>query len=178
MKKFLAFSAAVGIVATLSANTIDWSLPNLQNADNGTINYQLGDIVFIPTAAPTSYDSTEGVITGTPGDNGSNILIDQETGENGYMAGTWTDDLNSSTTYYMAYKGKDGTFYSINDGTGAAVTVTSSDDPLKPGDPNATVDLATDNTTVHTVNHTVVPEPATAVLALAGVAMLIRRRKA
>ena len=179
MKKFLAFSAAVAIVASLQANTIDWSLPTLLESGNGdTVNWNIDKIVFVPTASPTSYDSTSGVITGTPA-SGSSDAFDQD---DDYVAATWTDNLTGSVEYYMAYQGGDGVLYAIaNPEGGGAYTVTanSAGDPLIPGSKSGNALLAQDEsvTSVSTVAQ-VVPEPATAVLALAGIAMLIRRRKA
>ena len=174
MKKFLAFSAAVAIVASLQANVIDWSLPNLTDGSNNPVSYTLDDIVFIPTAAPTTYNA--GVVNGTPS-SGSNTLIDSD---DGYMAGTWTDNLSDATTYYMAYAGADGKYYAIDNG-GAAYTVTvdpTTANPLVPGSGQGEALLGDSGATSVSTVAAAVPEPTTAVLALAGVAMLIRRRKA
>ena len=175
MKKFLAFSAAVAIVASLQANTIEWSLPALTDGNGKGIDYTLDDIVFISTASPTSYDSTSGKITGTT-PSGSNTSIDgSESGDTEkYLVGLWEDSLTGGGDYYMAYKGSDGTFYALAGDSGAVtVTAPASSDPLIPGSGSGKVFLADSSNTVK-----IVPEPATAVLALAGIAMLIRRRKA
>lgn len=174
MKKFLALSAAVALVATLQANMIEWSLPALTDGSDQAVSYTLDDIVFIPTATPTSYDDATGKISGTA--SGSNTLIDSD---DDYVAATWTDSVTTPTEYYMAYKGSDGVFYALNDGAGDPVTITTTaSDPLNPGSAaNGSVFLADSSNTVKTVAPAV-PEPATAVLALAGIAMLIRRRKA
>ena len=177
MKKFLAFSAAVAIVASLEANTIDWSLPTLLESGNGdTVNWNIDKIVFVPTASPTSYDSTSGVITGTPA-TGSSVAFDED---DDYIAATWTDNLTSPTTYYMAYQGGDGVLYAIADPTlGTAYQVsTSAGDALIPGSTSGNALLVNESVTSISTVAQAVPEPATAVLALAGIAMLIRRRKA
>ena len=155
MKKFLALSAAVAIVASLQANTIEWTLPALTDGTGNNIDYTVNDIVFISAASPTSYDSTSG-----------------------NMSGIWEDSLPGGITYYMAYKGSDGTFYALAGDSGAVtVDAPASEDPLMPHSGSGKVFLADSSNTVSTVAPTV-PEPATAVLALAGIAMLIRRRKA
>ena len=177
MKKFLALSAAVAIVASLQANTIEWSLPALTDGTGNDISYTVDDIVFISTASPTSYDSTSGKISGTPHESGSNTMTDYDDVDK-YIAGVWTDSLTGGGAYYMAYKGADGTFYALSGDSGAVtVTAPASSDPLIPGSGSGKVFLADSSNTVRTVAPTV-PEPATAVLALAGIAMLIRRRKA
>ena len=179
MKKFLAFSAAVAIVASLQANTIEWSLPALTDGTGNDIAYTVDDIVFISTASPTSYDSTSGKITGTT-PSGSNTYIDgSDQGDpDKYLVGFWEDSLTGGGDYYMAYKGSDGTFYALAGDSGAVtVTAPASGDPLVPGSESGHKLLADSSDTVRTVAPTV-PEPATAVLALAGIAMLIRRRKA
>ena len=174
MKKFLALSAAVAIVASLQANTIEWTLPALTDGTGNDIDYKLDDIVFISMADPTSYDSTSGKITGTT-PSGSNTLMESD---DDYMWGIWTDSLTGGGNYYMAYKGADGTFYALEGDSGAVtVTAPASSDPLIPGSGSGKAFLADSKDTVKTVAPTV-PEPATAVLALAGLAMLIRRRKA
>ena len=177
MKKFLAFSAAVAIVASLQANTIDWSLPALANSSGKGFDYTVDDIVFISTTAEgINYDSTSGKITGVT-HSGSNSLIDEDTGADRYVAATWTDTLSAPQTYYMAYM-KDGAYYTLDDsGKAYTVEVKAGGDPLIPGSGSGKAYLSDDSDTVRTVNATV-PEPATAVLALAGIAMLIRRRKA
>ena len=178
MKKFLALSAAVAIVASLQANTIEWSLPALTDGTGNAIDYTLDDIVFISTASPTSYDSTSGKITGTT-PSGSNTKIDgSEPGDTEkYLVGLWEDSLTGGGDYYMAYKGSDGTFYALAGDSGAVtVTAPASSDPLIPHSGSGKVFLDSSDT-VKTVAPAV-PEPATAVLALAGIAMLIRRRKA
>ena len=176
MKKFLALSAAVAIVASLQANTIEWSLPALTDGTGNDIDYTVDDIVFISTASPTSYDSTSGKITGTT-PSGSNTMTDYDDVDK-YIAGVWDDSLTGGGTYYMAYKGADGTFYALSGDSGAVtVTAPASSDPLIPGSGSGKVFLADSGDTVRTVAPAV-PEPATAVLALAGIAMLIRRRKA
>ena len=122
MKKFLALSAAVAIVASLQANTIEWSLPALTDGEGNDIDYTLNDIVFISTASPTSYDSTSGKITGTT-PSGTNTQTDYDDVDK-YIAGVWEDSLTGGGTYYMAYKGSDGTFYAL-EGASGAVTVTA-----------------------------------------------------
>ena len=177
MKKYLAFTAAVALVASLQANIIDWSLPTLTDGNGNDIDYSMDDIVFISTTASgIDYDSVSGKITGvTP--SGSNTLIDEDTTDK-YIAATWTDTLSAPQTYYMAYKGSDGSYYALED-SGAAyqVTVSGGGDPLIPGSGTGSAFRGDDADTVKTVAPAV-PEPATAVLALAGIAMLIRRRKA
>lgn len=189
MKTRLSFAISLASAAMLSASVIEWDLPTLENGSNDSLDFgtDASNIVFL-LQNNTSYDSDTGVYTVTGSQpTGSNSVIDQD---DEYIAATWTDDNTSGGTYVMAFY--DGTtYYSIDNGSGSPITVTTSVndnyDPLIPGSTSgatATFDSTSLGDTAHTVSTTAknpttpVPEPATAALALAGVALLFRRRKA
>lgn len=184
MKNILSFAATLGLVGLLGATTIDWELPNLTDGstDANAIEVGIDDIVFIlQDANAMSYDSSSGIITVTDStqvNSGSNTLIDTDP-----LQGTWTDSNTAGGTYYMAYK-SGSTYYAISDGSDGVMTVVttadSGNDPLTPGGAvNGTAtfsDSVWESGTIKTIA-TSVPEPATAALALAGIAMLVSRRR-
>ena len=182
MKKSLSFAIALSSAAMLSASVIDWELPNLVD-NNGDLSYDIDDIVFIFDSDDImSYDSTTGKITVKDTEllnSGSNTEIDTDP-----LQGTWSDSNTLAGSYYMALKsGSD--YYAISDGNDGVMTVevlANNGNALIPGgstDGKGTVtfsDAVWTEGSVHTVAPSV-PEPATAALAFAGLAMLIRRRK-
>ena len=176
MKNLLTCAVSLASVGMLTASTIDWELPNLTDGEGHTIqNVDVSKIVFILDDDST-YTSSDGKITVNDDSvlsTGSNELI-----LNDPLQGTWTDDNPGGGTYYMAfYNGSD--YYAISDGNGSAMTVVVGSDPTVPTSPGqgAVVFSETvwDYGSVGTVARSV-PVPATAALAYAGLAMLIRRR--
>lgn len=188
MKKRLSFAVSIASAALLSASTINWELPNLTDGDGTSLEWgdNAANIVFI--LASDAGTPAEGVFQVADGYvvSGSNVVKDQD---DEYIAGTWTDSNTSGGNYVMAfYDGE--SYYAISDGAGGYLQVTApaenSGDPLVPGSSVASYHPFSDDvTSVSTVAQTVgggstpsVPEPATAALAVVGVAMLLRRRAA
>lgn len=176
MKKKISLAVSLASVTMLSASVIEWELPNLTDGSGkNDLTVSAQNIVFIADAA----EPVNGIISGTPADGGNNVIEDQD---DTYTAGTWTDNLTGSHTYYMAYV-NNGTYYAISDGNGGVITatVTGNEDPLLPsstyGGNVSYSNFTTTNGKVGTVAQSV-PEPATAALAFAGLAMLVRRRRA
>ncbi len=176
MKKKISLAVSLASVTMLSASVIEWELPNLTDGSGkNDLTVSAQNIVFIADAAAP----VNGIISGTPAEGGSNQIEDQD---ETYTAGTWTDNLTGAHTYYMAYKSGD-TYYAISDGNGGVITatVTGNEDPLLPssqyGSNVSYSNFTTTNGKVGTVAQSV-PEPATAALAFAGLAMLLRRRRA
>ena len=168
MKKFLTFALSVCAATGLFANIINWELGNVTNDDNTTLSDY--DIVFL-TDATQNTDGTYTVGSGAASYNNGSSSDIQTDGD--AIWGTWTDDVKTNpTNYYVAVKSGD-TYYAVADPNAVDGVLTY--DYNGSATPS-TFDSGSD-TTYKTVGH-VVPEPATAVLALAGVAMLIRRRKA
>ena len=180
MKKSLSIALSLASATMISASVIDWEIPNLTDGDGHALSYDVDDIVFIADV-PGVYDSATGKLNPDPAPSGANKLIDQD---DKYMAGTWTDSLSGPVTYYMALK-SGNSYYALSDGNNSAMIVSVSDttgaDPLIPDSAvGAKVRYASFTTTPSGTVGTVapsVPEPATAALAFAGIAMLIRRRR-
>lgn len=165
---------SVGAIGAF-ANTIDWTLDNsgLASVDpvkgNESKNWQY---VFLT--------DQNGVLS----DNGgSNTYVDTFDSTDGINEGRWEDSLTGSTNYVVAlWDGVQGSqYYAVKNGT-SYVTVNSdafsngwsASGPIETGASQLetiTANLASGTYTA------AVPEPATAALALVGVAMLIRRRK-
>ena len=177
MKKKISLAVSLASVTMLSASVIEWELPNLTDgAGKNDLTVSAANIVFIADAAAP----VDGIISGTPAEGGRNTIEDQD---ETYTAGTWTDSLTGPHTYYMAYKSGD-TYYAISDGKGGVITaaVTGNEDPLLPssqysGNVSYSSFAPDKDGKIGTVAQSV-PEPATAALAFAGLAMLLRRRRA
>ena len=178
MKKIVTFGLSVAAVAMLSASVIEWDLPNLSTGGGTALTPSVDNIVFILTSNAT-YDEGSGKITpsATPTYTSNDVNTD-----NGYSWGTWEDSNSSGGEYYMAFY-NDGKYYAINDGTGGAIKVLATADTPEadrrvPGS-EKTGSLYVAETMPSGVRTVAaqVPEPATAALALAGLALLIRRRR-
>lgn len=173
MKKYLTFALSVCAATGLFANIINWELGNVTNDDGSSLTDY--DIVFLTSPSvdgPTSDADGKIDMTTASSNDGSNTKINSNEEA---IWGTWTDTVTTNPTkYYVAVKSGD-TYYAVVDSGDKALTYTyqGSASPVAGG----TFESGSE-TTYHTVGHVAVPEPATAVLALAGVAMLIRRRKA
>ena len=183
MKKSLTFAVSLASAAMLSASVIDWELPNLTDGKGNALSISDSDIVFLLESSYT-YDGATGLFDVSSAPSGNNVINDQD---DEYTAGTWTDSNTAGGTYAMAfYDSSSGKYYAISDGNSGYMTVSASaDNPnADPTIPNSSTsgslsydDFPVSATgTVSTVAQQV-PEPATAALALAGVAMLIRRRR-
>lgn len=169
------FSAAA---ISAFANQIPWSIDAL-DTDAAGLSSDLANpkwqYVFL------TEDGSGNLVNG-----GSNDIY-VSANDNGTVeaAGEWSDTIdNSSKEYVVAFWDGDtnSKFAVVKDGDGKYVTVTPSQwDDNVPGAPNVDGrDFLT--TVVENVNSgaytaAAVPEPATAALALAGVALLVRRRK-
>lgn len=174
MKKYLTFALSVCAATGLFANIINWELGNVTNDDGSSLTDY--DIVFLTSPSvdgPTS-DADGKIDMTTASDNGGSSSEIQSDGE--AIWGTWTDTVTTNPTqYYVAVKSGD-TYYAVVDSNDAALTYTYTGNasPSMGG----TFESGSE-TTYKTAGHVAaaVPEPATVVMALAGVAMLIRRRK-
>lgn len=185
MKTRLTFAASLASAALLSASTIQWELPNLTTGEGDALDWgdSAANIVFI--LASDAGSPVDGVFQVADGYavSGSNVVKDQD---DEYIAANWTDDNTAGGDYVMAFYDSDsGSYYAISDGDGGYLQVTApasgSGDTLLP---NAGVarftpfndSVTTSSTIASSVGGTQVPEPATAALAVLGVAMLLRRR--
>ena len=160
------------------ANTIPWTIENadIVNVDpvkgNETANWQY---VFL------TQDTHE--------NNGSNADVYGFDSKEGFNEGSWSDTNNTAADYIVAlWDGTSSTYYALKDGSGNYVTVNSAafdqgwngGQGANPGASDAgaaAIETITANLASRTYTAAAVPEPATAALALVGVAMLVRRRK-
>ena len=181
MKKIVTFGLSVAATAMLSASIIDWDLPNLTTSGGEPLVPSVDNIVFILTGE-SSFDRESGKITTetTPTPTSNDVNSDGT-----YAWGTWKDDNSSGGEYYMTFY-NDGNYYALDNGSGGAITVMATADnpeadPRVPGsEKTGSLYLAADPSFSSSGVKTVapqVPEPATAALALAGLALLIRRRR-
>jgi len=180
MKKQLSLLLSVASVAMLSASQIEWDLPNLTTtAGDTTTPLNLNNIVFLLTSDATSVK--DGVIENATAVSGADQGVDYTAG--GYTYGSYEDNITSSpANYIMAYyNSENGKYYAISDGSDGYITA-SVDNGADPRnvviDGYASFSAVKNGMTSATTVAQSVPEPATAALALAGLAMLIRRRRA
>lgn len=184
MKKFFAFLSFAFVATVASANIILWNLPGLDDGDSGILNgdYQIAFLTGV------EYDDN-GVVTSFTDASGANTdyLHDTDATYDWYT-GTWKDSLaTSGTVEYFATILSGGNYYTIKDSTDTIVkftfdSSTISSSPI--GDPSfGKLDMTDlglkeiENGERWTVSYGAVPEPASALLALAGLACLCPRRK-
>lgn len=174
MKKIFTLGLSLAAVVTVVANTINWSLTNFDVNQNGTTKTLSDYQIFL---LPETYTITDGVAT-TDGTALESSVINYGTTVEGSVE---VDDSITEANYLMAlYSG--GKYYALADGNSPIVIPYDSSklDPYsgayEAGDTLMGQEGAPSGSNYHTVA-AAVPEPATAVLALAGVAMLIRRRR-
>ena len=176
MKKFVTMMVVALVAVSASAASIDWNI-NLGRsgkfvdstgaAFNGTIYLVLADTTFNAT---TAEEFTAQLTAATLGTQSISA------GKNSGVAATATSNqLTAGTSYDYAivvFDVANSQYYMSAANSGKAYTV-GVDDPVEL---SFTAAQATGNAS-WAPTYTVIPEPASAMLALAGVAMLIRRRK-
>ncbi|MBR1835789.1 MAG: PEP-CTERM sorting domain-containing protein [Kiritimatiellae bacterium] len=181
MKKTAFSFALVGVLAaSVGAMQIDWNIDDVDSvlttagisSDGSSANWQY---VFLTSDGNGKYSDN----------NGSNAY---ETGtEDGatWASGTWSDDLarGDTSTYVVALwdgstvkNGNKVVSVLQNNGSDVTVTAPGTDPSLNPGSYAPAID-ASSLAVSGPAKSVTVPEPATAALALAGLALLIRRRK-
>ena len=180
MKKRLSLAMSLASAVMLSASQIEWDLPNLTTtAGDTTTPLNLNNIVFLLTSDATSVN--DGVIENATAVANADQGVDYIAG--GYTYGSYYDDISTGTANYIMayYNSENGKYYAISNGSDGYITASVNND----ADPRNVVTggyagfsaVGNGMTRATTVAQSV-PEPATAALALAGLAMLIRRRRA
>lgn len=171
MKKNIAISLLSAVAVCASANSISWSLEDYDvSSYTGSDNPQW-QYVFL---------------TGTPQQPAGTTTVDfYEQEQNTVWSQGTTDNLDPTANYVLAlWDGSSSKYYGFQDGSGNFLTVTVADFDMPGGTTPATfadqvaAGTVSKNGVSYTLSSTaVVPEPGTATLALAGLALLIRRRK-
>ncbi len=184
MKKVFAFLSFAFVATVASANIILWNLPGLDDGGSGILSgdYQIAFLTGVEV-------DENGVVTSFTDASGANTdyLHDSDATYNWYT-GTWEDSLaTSGTVEYFATILSGGNYYTIKDSTDTIVkftfdSSTISSSPI--GNPSfGKLDMTDlglkeiENGERWTVSYGAVPEPASALLALAGLACLCPRRK-
>ena len=184
MKKVFAFLSFAFVATVASANIILWNLPGLDDGGSGILSgdYQIAFLTGVEV-------DENGVVTSFTDASGANTdyLHDSDATYDWYT-GTWKDSLTTSgTVEYFATILSGGNYYTIKDSTDTIVkftfdSSTISSSPI--GDPSFGKLDMTDLGVAEigagerwTVSYGAVPEPASALLALAGLACLCPRRK-
>ena len=175
MKKILTLGLSLAAVATVVANTINWSLTNFEVTNADGSKGKLSDYkVFL---LPETYTITDGVATTAGTAVESSVINYTDTVEGSADVGNLTGTKDFLMALYAGDK-----YYALTDGSAPVVINYDSAvvDPysgaFEAGDTLMGQNGAPEGKTYRTMA-AVVPEPATAVLALAGIAMLIRRRR-
>ena len=184
MKKVFAFLSFAFVATVASANIILWNLPGLDDGGSGILsgNYEIAFLTGVEV-------DENGVVTSFTDASGANTdyLHDSDATYDWYT-GTWKDSLaTSGTVEYFATILSGGKYYTIKDSTDKTVTFTFDSSTISGspiGDPSFgkldMTDLGVEeiaNSERWTVSYGAVPEPASALLALAGLACLCPRRK-
>lgn len=181
MKKTIPFAVAVLAASFAFSNSIEWALDNID--DYGVVS---GDykVAFL-NAASYEIDMKTGLASLKDGSSadGNNVYEEYvNTGSDRYAYGEWQDNASAPTSYYLAiFDTASSSYYALSESSGL-----DSADPYMISTSNMAVSgLYGDDSSKFIASDVladkhfrVVPEPATAALALAGVALLFRRRKA
>lgn len=190
MKKFLTIAAIALVAMSVQAAQINWGLTgqvkfNGTNVGNGGATFTLvcldGIADWASYANDVALGATDGVVTTKTTNAGS--MAPSTIGAWGY---NWADTTDISAAevakgtdfaFVVSYSNGTDTYFWASD----AFTVTDSgsnwNGDLTQYTMSTTVANAMGTTGSNWTKATAVPEPASAMLALAGVAMLIRRRK-
>ena len=176
MKKFVTMMVVALVAVSASAASIDWVvtlgrsgkfLDSTGTAMSGTIYLVLADTTFNATTAEEFESQLTAATLGT-----DTVTSGKNTGT---MLTATSDAITAGTNYDFAivvYDTANSQYYMSASNNQYAYTA-GVDDPLQI---TFTAAQATGNAS-WAPTYTAVPEPASAMLALAGVAMLIRRRK-
>ena len=192
MKKLLTLLAAIGLVSSASAVSITWNISNIAfggntlKSDTGVTAY----LVYLGNGGSleTSYDATAI-------ESLASSAVDSVSGTNtkGAAQNTYAlpapssgdfSDLNGDTYgLLLSYVNEGKTYYNLGSATFTVSGVADETSSLNQFKPAATTfSYGTKNDSATSVSPgggwTAVPEPSTAALALAGLALLLKRRKA
>ena len=184
MKKLLTIGIAI-LAGVASAVNMNWGATGIK-FDGNTLKSDAtvtGYLIAL-TSFATSYTLTDSF---SASDIGTQVDTKNKTSAVGKLSGSWTidtDTYDNGSTFAMllVYTGAaDGkTYYNLSSGL-VEISGMSTDPPVNAGDTASTFSFSTSSEKGKLSaggGWTAVPEPSTAMLALAGLALLIRRRKA
>ena len=176
------------VAVSASAASFDWGTGSTKVSFDGaaitTTNGAMGYLVLL-TGTSLDVSISEGIVTPSAVSTKANTSTGMAAVK-GRITGTYEGDLANGQNYGMFITYSDGTdtWYNFSS---TVYTVSGLADATSPLDAAvfafdfASQSEVTDGDTITAgsgwVKYTAVPEPASAMLALAGVAMLIRRRK-
>ena len=179
MKKFVTMMVVALVAVSASAASIDWTVSLGRTGKfvdstganmNGTIYLVLADTTFNATTAEEFDAQLTAATLGTAAVSASKLTSTAN-------ATATSDALTAGTSYDFAivvYDAANSMYYTSASNSGYAYE-SGVDDATSIKFTSA--QAGTDGSATWTPTYTAVPEPASAMLALAGVAMLIRRRK-
>ena len=192
MKKFLTLSLAVGLVGMASAVTLQWNANSVAfdgTRFNANTSATLTGYLIALDSFAASYDVTD-VFSGE--DVGTVLDSKTKTSAVGKMSNYWTidtDNYANGATFAVLLKyvnpNDNKTYWNLSSGL-VTMTSMSADPPVNADNVTASFSYGkgTDGTLtagggwVAAVSTPVVPEPGIAAMALLGLGMMLKRRKA
>lgn len=178
MKKKLSIALSLASAAMLSASVIEWDLPNLTSGDGKTA-LSASDVVFLLVSDSSGLVDSSGVVDTTKASNVGMTSVEFDDGS--YMYGSYSDTVNTSPAQYIMafYNSENHNYYALDDGSGSPILVSVDNANAQNAVTDGYAGYSAEANGVSTVKTMAqqVPEPTTAALALAGVALLVRRRR-
>ena len=193
MKKILTTLLAVGFISSASAVSLSWTATgiafgsgNMLKSDTGLTAY----LIYLGNGGTLAASYTEADLTSMISDNSVAVSSVAGTTSRGLVQTTYNMSASDVTslngdvyTILMTYSSDDKTYYNLSSRTytvsGLADETSTLDQySVVAGNQTYTVNSEVASSVSAGGGWTAVPEPSTAALALAGLALLLKRRKA
>ena len=189
MKKLLILTLVAGIAGMASAVNMIWGTTGVSFGgttlkSNGNVT---GYLIALDSFSSTGYTLTDSFKTS---DIGTQVDTKTKTSAVGKLSNSWvidTDTYSNGSTFAVLLKfdntgeGGDGKVYYNLCSDLVTMEDMSTDPPVNAKDTSASFSYSTSSTSGKLTKGggwTAVPEPSTAMLAIAGLALLLKRRKA